>query len=264
MKPVRLAVRKSPPSHHRADAWGSTAQLSATVLANTPPATAAWRNLRVSSRYGMKISGTSFTPAASPMPAPPPAAGGLAQVPHDERHQQQLDLPEVQRTLHRLGPERGRGDRGGQAQPGPPGPAQLARGQPDRTGQRGHAGRSHQPQCGRPGQRRHGGEQQRGERRVGEPGPGQQLPAVQPGRAVPHQQAGAAVHPQVEPGQHEPERMAGDGGGVQPGRGGQRQQASRGQEAERGAVTHRTQRITKSSYPRWSLCAGRRGRPARR
>ena len=43
---------------------------AATVAANAAAATAACRNRRVSSRYGMKISGTSLIPAATPTPAP--------------------------------------------------------------------------------------------------------------------------------------------------------------------------------------------------
>ncbi len=40
------------------------------MAANTAVAVAACRYLRMSSRYGMKISGVSFRPAAIPMPSP--------------------------------------------------------------------------------------------------------------------------------------------------------------------------------------------------
>ncbi len=68
--PVRLPWPNNPPSHHFAESPGRTTNPSRTVTAKAPDATAAWRNLLVSSRYGMKINGTSLIPAAIPMPAP--------------------------------------------------------------------------------------------------------------------------------------------------------------------------------------------------
>jgi len=68
--PVRPARRKSAPNHHCHDACGSAAKPTPARTANATAAVAAWRNRRVSTRYGMKISGTSLIPAARPIPAP--------------------------------------------------------------------------------------------------------------------------------------------------------------------------------------------------
>jgi hypothetical protein len=68
--PVRPARRKSGPNHHCQEACGSTWKPATASAPNVTVATAAWRNRRVSIRYGMKISGTSLTPAATPIPAP--------------------------------------------------------------------------------------------------------------------------------------------------------------------------------------------------
>ena len=95
------------------------------MAANTPVATAACRYLRMSSRYGMKISGVSFTPAAIPMPSPchqrvRPARRERAageQVRHDEQHEQQVDLAEGEGLLDGFGGQRERGDAQCRAQP---------------------------------------------------------------------------------------------------------------------------------------------------
>ena len=68
--PVRPARRKSGPNHHCHEACGSTPKPAPASAPNVSVATAAWWNLRVSTRYGMKSSGTSLRPAAMPMPAP--------------------------------------------------------------------------------------------------------------------------------------------------------------------------------------------------
>ncbi len=43
---------------------------SSTVNAKPAQAIAAWRNFLATSRYGMKISGASLMPAATPVPKP--------------------------------------------------------------------------------------------------------------------------------------------------------------------------------------------------
>jgi hypothetical protein len=53
-----------------AESCGTTAKPTTTVNANPAIAMNACRNLRVSSRYGTKISGTSLMPAATPMRKP--------------------------------------------------------------------------------------------------------------------------------------------------------------------------------------------------
>ena len=68
--PVRPACQKYACSHHFADACGNAANPATTVTANTPTATAAARNRLVSTRYAMKINGTSLIAAARPTPAP--------------------------------------------------------------------------------------------------------------------------------------------------------------------------------------------------
>ena len=137
--PVRLPETNSPPSQNFLESAGSTAKPSRTVSTNVPDATAAWRNLRVSSRYGMKISGTSLMPAAMPTPAPlPPPPVRLAQIPDDQRHQHDLDLAQEQRPLHRLGPQQRRGQQQRHAQPGQPAAvSEPAQRQPDRREQGG-------------------------------------------------------------------------------------------------------------------------------
>ena len=68
--PVRWPWANSPVSQYLLESAGSTANPIRNVAANVPVATAACRNLRVSTRYGMKISGIRSIPAPMPMPAP--------------------------------------------------------------------------------------------------------------------------------------------------------------------------------------------------
>ncbi len=71
MKPVRLpSAMNMPCSHHFEESCGRTANPTATVTTKPATAAAASRNLRVISRYGTKISGTSLIPAATPVSAP--------------------------------------------------------------------------------------------------------------------------------------------------------------------------------------------------
>ncbi len=70
VNPVRPPWKNRPPNHHLDESGPWMANPSSTVNANAAVATAACRNLRANSRYGMKTSGTSLMPAAMPTPAP--------------------------------------------------------------------------------------------------------------------------------------------------------------------------------------------------
>ena len=166
----------------------------------------------------MKISGVSFTPAAEPDPDPVPPAGltvqrrGRQQVGDDEQHEQQVDLAEGQRLLHRLGEQgqRGHPERGAQPHPGPVRVTQRAEHQPQRQPEGGQADQGHGPAHRRPGQHRRDREDHRGERGIGEldavlPGPVVQRRGpvgVVGGRDVPDDQPAVPVHHQVPHGGH--------------------------------------------------------------
>jgi len=68
--PARLPWRNSPENQNLPESAGSTQNPMATVTAKTRLATPACRYRRVTSRYGMKISGVSLIPAARPTPMP--------------------------------------------------------------------------------------------------------------------------------------------------------------------------------------------------
>ena len=70
VKPVRPPWKNRPPNHHLRESPGRIAKPSSTVKAKPAQAIAACRNFLASSRYGMKISGTSLIPAAIPVPKP--------------------------------------------------------------------------------------------------------------------------------------------------------------------------------------------------
>ena len=70
VKPVRPPWKNKPPNHHLRESLGRMAKPSSTVNAKPAQAIAACRNFLASSRYGMKISGTSLIPAAIPVPNP--------------------------------------------------------------------------------------------------------------------------------------------------------------------------------------------------
>ena len=99
----------------------------------------------------------------------PPAAVLLPQVPDDQRHQDQVDLPEVHGPEHRLGEQSGGG-----AEQGAPGQdlavpvAQRAHRAPRRREQRDNVHQLREPRQDRPRHEGHGREEERGERRVGE------------------------------------------------------------------------------------------------
>ena len=70
MNPVRLPCANSPSNHHLAESCGRNTNPASTVNTKPASAIAAWRNFLATSRYGMKISGTSLMPAATPVPKP--------------------------------------------------------------------------------------------------------------------------------------------------------------------------------------------------
>ena len=70
VKPVRPPWTNRPSNHHVAESFGRMMTPSSTVQAKPAQAIAACRNFLASSRYGMKISGTSLIPAATPVPNP--------------------------------------------------------------------------------------------------------------------------------------------------------------------------------------------------
>ncbi len=70
VKPVRPPWKNKPWNHHLPESPGKITKPSSTVKTKPAQAIAAWRNFLASSRYGMKISGTSLMPAAIPVPNP--------------------------------------------------------------------------------------------------------------------------------------------------------------------------------------------------
>ena len=122
------ALRQQPVEPPLGGVWraGST-KPSSTVKANPAQAMAAWRNFLATSRYGMKMSGVSLTPAAhAAVPKPfhqrvlpvSSRVSGWAQVPQDQGHQDQVDLAQVHGAQDRLGPQDRRGAQQRGADPG--------------------------------------------------------------------------------------------------------------------------------------------------
>ena len=166
-------------------------------------------------------------PAAIPVPAPfhhrlRPGVG-LREVPQDQRHQGYVDLAEIQRTQHRLGPQHGRPgeQRGAQPHPGVP-VAQRPEGDPEGRQQQHDVHRHGQRLQRRPRDERHHRERDRCERRVSEQQAVRALPAVQRrGQVrvvhrlhVPDDKPAGLVHMQVNQVKHPPQRMDGDVGEV--------------------------------------------------
>jgi hypothetical protein len=121
VKPVRPPWTNRPLNHHLLESLGRMTKPSSTVKAKPAQAIAACRNFLASSRYGMKISGTSLIPAAIPVPNPFHQRlllrVRLAQVPDDQRHQDQVDLAQVHGAQDGFGPEDGGRAEQGDGQP---------------------------------------------------------------------------------------------------------------------------------------------------
>jgi len=143
-----------------------------------------------------------------------PAPVRLAHVPHDEHHEQQLDLAEVQRPLHRLDPERGPRHQQGPAEPlGPAAThAQLTERDPHRRQQRERARHRRDILQHPPRQERQHREHHRRERRVGEHDARLLVgvPGVQRVRLPPGQLPAFQVNLEVKAIEHRVGRVAGD------------------------------------------------------
>ena len=172
--PVRPPWTNRPPNHHFTESAGRITKPSSTVTAKPAQAMAAWRNFLASSRYGMKMSGTSLMPAATPVPNPFHqrllSRVRLAQVPDDQRHQDQVDLAEVHSPQHRLGPEDdARAEqRGAEPDHLVPAVAEAAEREPQRRQQRDDVDGQGQLLGRQPGHERDGRERDGRERGVGE------------------------------------------------------------------------------------------------
>ena len=143
VKPVRPPWKNKPWNHHSPESLGRMTKPSSTVKANPAQAIAACRNFLASSRYGIRISGTSLIPAAIPVPNPFHQrllfflCVRLAQVPDDQRHQDQVDLAQIHGAQDGFGPvDGGRAEQGDGLASSVLAVTEPAEGQPERREQR--------------------------------------------------------------------------------------------------------------------------------